>query len=380
MKTFIRITLVLFTVAAVISCGTASKLPAASKEDKDLFKAIQAIDKSNDAEARRSLPTLHDEAIQRHEDNLASYRNSDNEDSWLKIVEELEALQRIALAIKASPGALKLVTPKEDYASAIREAREAGASHHYDRGVDLLGSSFRQDARKAYKAFQAVNKLSPNYRNTSSLLKEAREKGILDVVINPVQSRGYVYSNYGNNADRFHRDLVRDLGGQYGNINSGARFYTDWEARSQNVKPDWVVDLNWENVYISQPYTRTSTRNLSKQVEDGKDSTGKVRYKTVTATLHITQRTASARADMEYRVVDLDEGKDVQWNRIPVYLDLNTEFARYTGDSRALSDYDWALVNNRQRQYLDERAIMEAMYGNVYPQLRDRIERVTRWE
>lgn len=382
MRTIIRISLVLFAAAVLASCGTAGNLPAASKEDKDLFKAISAIEKSNNAEARRDLPGLYSHAVQRHESKIAAYKISDKPDRWQNIVSELEALQKIYSALHASPPAAKLVSA-QDYSTALREARENGAVEYYEIGVRYLQSDLRQDARKAYQAFQAVNRLYPNYRNTGSLLKEAREKGILDVVINPVQSRGfgsYSYGGWGYNSDRFQRELVRDLGGQYGNINSGARFYTDWEARSQQVKPDWVVDLNWDNVYISQPHSRTYTRNVSRQVEAGKDSTGKVTYQTVNATLHITQRTANARADMEYRVIDLDENDDVQWSRIPVYLDLNAEFARYTGDSRALSEYDWALVNNRQRQYVDERDIIEAMYANVYPQLRDRIERLTRWE
>ncbi|HYE55352.1 MAG TPA: hypothetical protein VD996_10925, partial [Chitinophagaceae bacterium] len=342
MKRIIQITMVLISAVSIISCGPTANLPAASKEDKDLFKAIQAINKSNHAEARKDLPSLYTQAVQRHEDKIAAYKNSDDPNRWLKIVSELEALQKIYSAINGSPASSKLVSV-QDYSTAIREARESGAVEYYEMGMQFMQSDNRQDARKAYEAFQAVNRLYPNYRNTSRLMSEAREKGMLDVVINPVQTRGYVYGNFGYNADRFQRELVRDLGGQYGNINSGARFYTDWEARSQNVRPDWVVDLNWENVYISQPYTRTSTRNVSKQIEAGRDSTGKVIYKTVTATLHITQRTASARADMEYRIVDLDDHKDIQWSRIPVYLDLNTEYARYTGDSRALSDYDWAL-------------------------------------
>lgn len=378
MKRITGILSVLFSLVVLVSCGTAGRLSGASKEDKDLFKAIAAIEKSNHAEARKDLPGLYQQAVQRHEDKIASYRNSNQPSRWQSIVNELEALQKVYSALKAAPAAAELVSAR-DYATDIRDARESGAEEYYNQGMQYLEADTRQDARRAYDAFQAVHRLYPNYRNTSSLLSEAREKGILDVVINPVQSRGYYYSSWSYKADNFQRSLVRDLGGAFGNITTNARFYTDWEARSQNVQPDWVVDLNWENVYLSAPHTRNYTRSVSKQIEDGRDSSGNVKYKTVNATLHITQRTMNARADMEYRIMDIAAHNNVAWSRIPAYLDMNIEYATYRGDSRALSNYDWALVNNRPRDYTDESDIMDALYARIYPQLRQTIEDRTRW-
>lgn len=379
MKRIVQLLGVLFSVAVLVSCGAAGGFTASSREDKDLFKAINAIEKTNHAEARKDLPALYQQSIQRHEDKIASYKNSTSPERWQGIVAELEALQKIYGALNASPSSSKLVTV-QDYTSQLREAKEQGAVEFYEAGVKYLESDTRQDARRAYQAFQAVHKLYPNYRNTSTLLGEAREKSILDVVINPIQSRGYVYGNWNFKADNFQRELVRDLGGSWGNNMSGARFYTDWDARSRNVRPDWVVDLNWDNVYISPMYNRNYTRQVSKQIEVGRDTANKPVYRTVNATLYITQRQINARANMEYRVTDLDNNNSIEWNRLPAYLDLTIEEATYRGDSRALSEYDWALVNNRQPyRYVDEADVMDALYAKVYPQLRSRIETVTRW-
>lgn len=370
--------MVLCTLAVLVSCGTASRLPAASKEDKDLFKAIEAINKSNHAEARKDLPGLYEQAVQRHEDRIASHKNSSSPERWQGIVSELEALQRIYTAIKASSRSASLVSVN-DYSADISNAKESGAAEFYDLGLQYLESGDRQDARKAYKAFQSVHKMYPNYKDTRNLLSEAREQGTLDVVINPVQSMGYTYSNFSFRNDNFQRSLVRDLGGSFGNGVSGARFYTDWEARRGNAEPDWIVDLSWNNVYPNQPHTRTYNREVSKEIEVGKDSSGRVIYKTVTATLHVTQQTLSVRANMEFRITDYATRKNVQWTTIPAYLDMNLEYATYRGDSRALSSYDWQLVNNRRNQHLDDSEIMDALYSKVYPDVRQRIEMATRW-
>lgn len=368
----------LCTLVVLASCGTASRLPAASKEDKDLFKAIEAINKSNHAQARKDLPGLYTQAVQRHEDRLASYKNSSSPDKWQGIVAELEALQRMYTTIKGSRNAAGLVTAA-DYSADIRDAKETGAGELYNLALDYLETGDRQDARKAYTVFQSVNKLYPNYKNTRNMLNEAREQGTLDVVINPVQNIGYNYSNVNFRADNFQRSLVRDLGGSFGNGINGARFYTDWEAHGNSAQPDWIVDLTWNNVYPNQPYTRTYNREVSREIEIGKDSSGRVIYKTVRATLFITQRQLSVRANMDFRITELATRKNVQWGTIPAYLDVNYEYATYRGDSRALSNYDWQLVNNRRQEYVDEAEIMDALYAKIYPDVRQRIEMATRW-
>lgn len=378
MKKITGLLMVLCTMTVLVSCGVASRLPSASKEDKDLFKAIEAINKSNHANARKDLPGLYSQAVQRHEDKIASYKNSSSPDRWQGIISELEAMQRIYGAIKTSTRSADLVTAN-DYSADITDAKQSGAAEYYNLGLQYLENDDRQDARKAYNAFQTVNKLYPNYKDTRNLINESREKGILDVVINPVQSMGYTYSNFSYRADNFQRSLVRDLGGSFGNGTSGARFYTDMDARSRDAQPDWIVDLSWNNVYPNQPNTRTYNREVSKDIEVGKDSSGRVIYKTVTATLHITQRSLNVRANMEFRITELATRKNVQWNSIPVYLDVNDEFATYRGDSRALSSYDWQLVNNRRNARLDDSEIMDMLYSKVYPDVRQRIEMATRW-
>jgi hypothetical protein len=127
-------------------------------------------------------------------------------------------------------------------------------------------------------------------------------------------------------------------------------------------------------------HTNSYTRQVSKDIVIGRDTSGKSIYKTVHATLYITQRSINARADMEYRVTDLDNNGSVEWNKIPANLSFNIEEATYRGDSRALSEYDWALVNSRQPyRRMDESEIMDELYSRVYPQLRSRLETLTRW-
>jgi len=377
MRRILTLSTVVLSLLVFSACSSSKKM-AASKPDKELFNAIKAIEKSNNAEARKDLPLLYQQAVQRHENEIAAYKMSEDPERWVKIIAELEALQNIYSAINASPATARLVSA-QSYSAAIVDARETGAAEYYGKGVEFLQSDDRDDARMAYKAFQAVNMIYPNYKDVPMLMKKAKEKGTLDVVINMVESRGYMYPGGSFAADNFQRNLVRDLGGNYGNGSTGARFYTDFEVRSRKINPDWAVDLNWANMYISPIRTNSYTRNVSKEIQTGKDTSGKAIYQTVTATLHITQTNINAQGDMEYHITDLSDDESIEWNRVPGYLNSVIETATYTGDSRALSSYDWNMVNNRRYSYMSEADIIDALYNEVYAQLRNRIEAVTRW-
>jgi hypothetical protein len=377
MKRLLALSGVLVSLLIFSACSSSKRL-AASQPDKDLFKAIKAIEKSNNADARKDLPMLYQQALERHENEIAEYKMSQDPNRWVKIIEELQALQSIYSAINASPATARLVSA-HSYTAELADARETGAAEYYNAGLQYLQSDDRDDARMAYRAFQAVNTIYPNYKDASILLKKAKEKGTLDVVINMVESRGYLYQGGSFAADNFQRDLVRDLGGNYGNGTSGARFYTDWDLRSKKIQPDWAVDLNWANMYISPIRTNIYSRTVSKDIQSGKDTSGKAIYQTVTATLHITQTNINAQGDMEYHITDLSDNENIEWNRIPASLNTVIESATYSGDSRALSTNDWNMVNNRQYAYVNETEIVDALYRQVYFQLRNRIESVTRW-
>ncbi len=188
------------------------------------------------------------------------------------------------------------------------------------------------------------------------------------------------WNNYGNNFnnDYFQRTLVRDLGGNY-NRTSPSVFYTDWEARRDNIRPDWEVDLTWQYLNIPQPLTNQYSRNVSKQIEISRDSSGKVQYQTVSATLQIIRRYFTASGDMELRVTDLDNRRNITTNRYNEQFNWQEEYATYTGDSRALSGNEYALLNNNNYQIPRKEDILNQLSQRIFPQIRNRIESVVNW-
>ena len=365
------------------SCNSASRLPKTT-EDKTLFGVLKKLGKDpSNTELKNTITNLYNEAVKSHLDKIEVYNSLTEADRWIKTVTEYEALKNLSEVI-ANSSAAKIVTAPS-YTSEIQSAKQNGAEAFYALGISDLDIGDKQSARKAYYEFKKANDLIPGYKNVRQQISIAFENSIINVVINPVRDNTFFYNsmgwnNYGNNYnnDYFQRSLASDLGGYY-NKNALAQFYTDWEARRENIRPDWEVDLTWMYLDIPQPLTNQYSRNISRQIESGRDTSGKVQYQTVSATLHIIKKYFTASGDMELRITDANTGRNITTNRYDDLFNWQEEYATYTGDSRALSSNDYALLNNNNYQVPRREDILNQLSQRIYPQIKSRIAAVSNW-
>jgi len=183
---------------------------------------------------------------------------------------------------------------------------------------------------------------------------------------------GYNFSN-----EYFQQNLTRDLGGTYAS-RYPAKFYTEWEARREAIKPDWVVDLVLRDIDIPRPVSYTYSSNRSKQVEAGRDSSGKAIYQTVYATINIERQSLTARGQMDVNITDVVNRKSIAYNSYSDTYNWQQEVATYSGDSRALTSSDWSLINNNYNLPRKE-DILNELYRSIYPQVKNKISDEVDW-
>jgi hypothetical protein len=198
------------------------------------------------------------------------------------------------------------------------------------------------------------------------------------VVINPVENDNIFFASYtpagfGYRAQDYQESLVRELGGRNANI-VPARFYTDLDAERENIDPDWVVDIRWRTVDPSPVIPYRFNREVSRSIQVGKDTSGKAVYKTVYATLHITQRTYNVNGGVDYQVNDVVHNKSIDQGLLTNSVSWTESWATYTGDSRALSSDDWYIVNNRNNFGPSKETVLNTLMRKIYPDLRYRIQ------
>jgi hypothetical protein len=375
----------LISLVILISCKTNKDYLSRSDNDNTLFDAIKTLKKRNgDTTALSALPVLYNLAQQRNLRKINSYSSSNNLDRWDKMISAYGTLQEMHDAIIENDAASRVITPV-NYQQTIYDLKREAAADYYSLATSYLNKPGRDDAKKAYNYFKKADKLVPGYEDADLKMDEAYQNAIVNVVINPVQDNSYFFNtgwgNYGYNYSNeyFQQTLVRELKG----VNSNrypARFYTDWEARRDNVQPDWEVNLNLRNIYIPRPQTYTYTRNASQQVEVGRDTSGKTIYRTVYATVNIARQSFTANADMEINITDLATRKNIVYNTFREDYRWEEEHATYSGDSRALSANDWRIINSNG-SYNEPRKedVLNELYRKLYPQVKNKITYAVDW-
>lgn len=380
-----RTLLFLTTLLVLVSCKTSKDYLSRADEDRTLYDIVKRLNKkSSDEDALNALPQVYKTVQQNHLRKIASLNNSKELNHWDKLVDEYNTLQNLYEAVNSSDIASRIVNATS-YQAELYDVKNKAAEEYYKQGLTLLQSNYRDEVKTAYNYFKKADKWIPGYKDARGKMDEAYQNAIIDVVINPVQDNSFFFNTgWGNTGynfsnEYFQQNLVRDLGGKYAS-RYPARFYTEWEARRDNVTPQWVVDLTLRNLDIPRPYTSNYTRNLSKRIENGKDTSGKPVYQTVYATLQVSKMSFTARAQMDVAITNVTNRKNISNNTYSDDYRWEEERATYTGDSRALDANDWALVNNsRYNQQPRKEEILNELYRKIYPQVKNRISYAVDW-
>ena len=377
----------LYSITALIvfaSCKTNRDYLSRSDEDKTIFDVVKRLNKkSTDEDAVKALPILYPMAQKRHVNKIETYNNYSEINKWDKITNEYSILQNMFDAIDNSFAAAALVTAK-NYQHEIAATKQSAAADYYQQGLNYFSSDNRDDLKKAYQSFKNADKWVNGYKDAKRKMDTAFNNSIVAVQINPVQDNSFFFNagwgntgyNYSN--EYFQQNLVRDLGGKY-TSRYPAKFYSEWEARRDNVQPDWVVDLTLRNMDMPRPTGYNYNRNLSKQIVTGTDSTGKQIYQTVYATLNIQRQSFTARAQMDVNITDIHTRKNIGYDSYSDSYQWQEEKASYSGDSRALSSNDWALVNKNNFNMPRKEEILNELYKKIYPQVKNKISYAVDW-
>ncbi len=376
----------LITLSIFASCGTSKKdYLSRSDEDKTLFDAVKSLSKhANDSDAIKALPVLYPLAQQRHLSKITSYSSDNNTlGNRDKIIDEYTILQKMYDAISADATSSRLVNAV-NYQTELYNSKQDAASAYYQQGLALLADSIRESAKRAWGYFKKADKWVPDYNGVKAKMEEAYQSAIVNVVIYPIQDNSFFFntsfgnSGYNYSNEYFQQNLVRELGKDARRY--PARFYTEWEARREGIKPDWVVDLTLRNLDIPRPSGSSYTRNASQQIEIGRDSSGHTTYQTVYATVNITRQSFTARGQMDVEISEAGTRKNIISKSYSDDYRWQEEYADYTGDSRALSSSDMQLVNNnRFGNQPNKEEVLSELYRRIYPQVKSAITYAADW-
>ncbi|MBU3713497.1 MAG: hypothetical protein FGM46_00950 [Ferruginibacter sp.] len=368
-----------FSLSFASSCTTKNLLER-KDADKALKEAVKRLQKdADDDNAKEALPVLYNSIKQKRNDNIVALQTTTDFGKWDKIIEDYRALQNAYDIIINCPAAYQLVSPKS-YESELFKTKQDAAESYYQYAEILFNKRGRESALNAYAAYNTASKYITDFKDCTEKMSAAFQRATVNVVVYPVEDNAIFNNNawgtYGNNYSNeyFQQKLLRDLNSSR---NIPAKFYADWEIRRGNVISDWNVSLRLRNLNMPAPTNTNQSRSVNKQIQTGTDSTGKPRYTKVYATVYINKVTYLATAEMELNIRDLKTGSSITYRSFREEHRVIQETATYSGDSRALEQRDWDLINARYVAPRKDEMVNE-LYRKIYPSVLSSIQNAAR--
>jgi hypothetical protein len=367
-----------FAIAAsllIYSCKSASKSYQKGDYTDAIERGVKKLQKDpNDYETKDLVQKSYAYTVNEHEDQIRILSNSKSDNRYDRIYQEYVALQNLYSTVHQYPEAARLIKAK-DYSEFVETYRDKAADVHIQKANQWMNEGTREAYREAYREFATASSYRPDDFELRKQRDSAYERAVVKVILNPIQDLGGYRYGSSYQLQNFQRDIIRTL--SYNMNNEFVRFYSEYEARSKDVEPDQIMDLNLSRISIGQPYDTKTNREVSKQVVVKeivlKEDSVKKEYATVKANIVTTKRTLLSQGDLFITVRDA-KGRTIWNDRFTGQHKWETQFVTYTGDERALSETDKNSLNqNNNANPPTEDQIMENLLRQIQSDLSYRL-------
>jgi hypothetical protein len=351
MKLKLYSVITLFAVTIFIGCKTASKSYQKGNYDEAVGLAAKSCRKIPMIQScLTSSKGSYRFAVEDHQNNIRNHSASSNELKWEWIYNDYLSLQSMHDAIHRSPSAFNVVHPV-DYSADLITYADKAADIRFQRGLSLMQMNDRQSFRNAYHEFKVALNYKPADIEIQQKMSDAYKNAVVNVVILPVEQSGYQYSSYKPGTGSFEETIINSL--KHNTGNEFVKFYSEWDAKSNNIRPDEIIDMRFSNMSVGRYYDNHNKRQLSKEVVIReivyRPDSVVTEYGKVYAQITTTTRTMRSEAILQVNIRN-GNGNWLWGDNFAATDSWNTEFASYTGDMRALSENDKQLINQPVQQ------------------------------
>ncbi len=376
-----NIFLILSIIIFATSCGSRKGFMEREDSDKSLQDAVKKLKKSpDDEDARTAIPQLYKIIKQKHIDKINAYHAYQQMGKWDVLITEYEYLQMAYDAIINSTEAFKLVTP-ESYAVNIFTTKDSAALAFYNLGNLYLDKTGRDNAKIAYNDFYKANNYIPNFKDANEKMKIAYNHAMINLVINPFDESAVFNQpfwrafNFSIRNDYFEQNLINDLS----NNNSAVKIFGFVDSKRLNAKSDWAIDLRLKKLDFPNPEVVNTSKNVSRQIKIGTDTSGKPVYNTVNAIILTNSSKFSALAELEMSINNLIENKNIYTKTYRQTYEWRQDVVTFSGDKRAISNSDWDLINNSGANDPRKDEIVEELFKKIYTRVLNGVKQAINW-
>lgn len=357
-----KLLLLSIVLSVLLSCGGRKQVEKAlysGNYDKAISNALNKLKTNKDKKRKQSfiimLEDAYYKAVERDLEQIDRLKKDGNPEYY-------KTIYNIYTNLDARQEAIKPVMPLRidrkvvdfefnDYSSAIVEYRERVSDYLYEVGLGLLDSNDKYKIREAYKTYEYIESINPNYDKTRELMEEAYQRG-LDFVIVSIENRTQQVIPVILEEDLLDFDT-------YG-LN---QFWTVYHSNEDtNINYDFAMQLQLKQINVSPERINERQFVREREIVDGweyeLDENGNVSKDSLGNDIKIDKI-----VNVRCRFFEFEQFKSTQVIADVVYFDLKSNqlietfpiqsefvfenvYGRIRGDKRALNAEDRKIMRN----------------------------------
>ena len=339
MKKFIPFIFILAIIMA--GCGSSKKQLERGNYDAAIDRAVKQLRKDpNDSKQMSTLMSAYKVAKDQDEERVRFLKMENRPNSWDEIYQVYQRLYDRQNMVRTIPSAnIQYV----DYMPDLVAAKKKAADFYYAHGMELMNSNNKESYRQAYAEFNRAKQYVGDYEGIDDKILEAKYLGMSRVFVS-IQNKSIL---------RFPKEFEDDLLTlDLPMLNSEwVEYHT--ANLDQNIQYDYFVNININNVAVSDNQTAERDSVIKRDIENGfeyvldnkgnvmKDSLGNdikiKKYKTVQCALIETIQRKACRIDGDVEVIQMNPNKILKKDPIGAESNFENISARALGDLQALT-------------------------------------------
>ena len=127
------------------------------------------------------------------------------------------------------------------------------------------------------------------------------------------------------------------------------------------------------------PEVVNTSKNVSRQIKIGTDTSGNPVYNTVNATINTNSSRFNAIAELEMSINNLIENKNIDTKTYRQNYQWQQDVVTFSGDKRAISNTDWDLINNSGANDPRKDEIVNELYKKIYTRVLNGVKQAISW-
>lgn len=355
----------------LIACSSGQKAFQRGNYFEAVNTAVERLRSNPDhKKSAQVLQSSYPQALQWAQDEIDLLLSGNDPLKWEKTVNVMRRVNNLASEIRRSPAALRIVPTPKVYTSEMNMALERAAEETYQAGLGLMKQPERNAAREAYSLFIRSNELVPGYKNSLQLIREAKERATLNVVVEPIPVHSKLFELY---AGFFYNQVFEYLNKRFpqqGFVN----FYSPEEFEKSTLEnPDMILRLEFYDFVVGALKQSESENEATRTVKKNPKDTLNNETITYKAKIKTFSDQVASGGVVDMKIAEWPSEKLLVNDRIPGEFVWVNRYAIYVGDEKALSTEQLQLTKQKMAQPPPPQMLFVEFTKPIYDQLTSRL-------